>query len=206
MKYSNEQLRHIAREAAEKHNIDPKIFFSLIELESKWNCSAVSEKGAIGIAQVIPIFHPQLRNPWDCVESLHYAAFVLSKYRADYNGRWDLTLAAYHMGKPTVDLMNGVLPSYELNGYVKTILDLSKSMEIPESIATATASIDVPLSTIAATETPVVTPTPTPVLQNEMLATPTPTPTSEASYAPSTNYIDFLFVLLPVIWIMLTRR
>lgn len=55
-----------------------------------------SSAGAVGIAQIIPRFHPTV-DPTNPVESIYYAANYLSENRQRF-GTWPLALSAYNFG------------------------------------------------------------------------------------------------------------
>src|ERR1700716_778678 len=44
----------LVREAAERHHMDPALVRAVIETESGWNARAKSNKGALGLMQLIP--------------------------------------------------------------------------------------------------------------------------------------------------------
>lgn len=47
--------RQMVREETELMGINTSIIFALIDIESRWDSTAVSEKGAIGLMQVMPM-------------------------------------------------------------------------------------------------------------------------------------------------------
>ncbi|WP_375170087.1 lytic transglycosylase domain-containing protein [Marinobacter sp.] len=59
-----------------------------------------SSAGAVGIAQIVPKWHPNV-DPLNPVESIHYAARYLKQLR-DQFGSWRLALAAYNWGPGNV--------------------------------------------------------------------------------------------------------
>ncbi len=99
----------IAREIAQQVGIDPDIFVSLINLESKFDPNALAADGSSGIAQIQPKFHQV--DVWDAYASLWYSARLLRQYHDDW-GRWDMALASYNAGITAVS-MRGSIP---LNG------------------------------------------------------------------------------------------
>lgn len=109
-----------ARQAAERHGIDPEIFVRQITQESGWNPRALSPAGAAGIAQIVPRWHPGV-DPWDPWASLDYAARLMAGYLAQF-GSYDLALAAYNAGPGNVDKYGGVPPFAETQRYVQIIL------------------------------------------------------------------------------------
>lgn len=89
---------------AESENIDPILFLALIATESSFNPNAVSPKGAIGLVQVIPRYHPTKINaitrsgkrPTDIRENIKMGVAILSEYRAIHNGDMRKALLSYN--------------------------------------------------------------------------------------------------------------
>ena len=68
----------MARAAARRHNVPEDLFLRLVQQESGWNPSAVSHKGAIGLAQLMPGTADLLRvNPHDPAQNLEGGARYL---------------------------------------------------------------------------------------------------------------------------------
>jgi soluble lytic murein transglycosylase-like protein len=68
----------MARDAADRHNLDADIFERQIETESGFNPDAYNSSGASGIAQIIPRYHPDV-DPWNPEAALDYAANWMSQ-------------------------------------------------------------------------------------------------------------------------------
>lgn len=47
-------LRQIIREEAEEQKLNPAVAFAIVDIESRWEPTAVSEAGALGLMQVMP--------------------------------------------------------------------------------------------------------------------------------------------------------
>lgn len=89
-------LRAYARSAAVANGIDPNIFERQINAESAFDPNAISNAGAVGIAQILPIWHPNV-DPTDPYASLDYAARLMRGYLT-YFGSYQLALVAYNAG------------------------------------------------------------------------------------------------------------
>ena len=112
----------MATQAAQKHGIPESLFTRLVEQESGWNPMALSNKGAMGLAQLMPDTARYLGvDASDPVQNLDGGARYL---RQQYNrfGSWRLALAAYNAGPEAVQRHNGVPPYKETENYVKAIL------------------------------------------------------------------------------------
>ncbi|MEM8824790.1 MAG: lytic transglycosylase domain-containing protein [Pseudomonadota bacterium] len=111
-----------ARAAARKHGIPEDLFLRLIRQESAWNPGAVSHKGAIGLAQLMPGTARELgvnpRNPRENLEG--GARYLAMQYRKF--GSWRLALAAYNAGPGAVEEHGGIPPYRETRNYVRVIM------------------------------------------------------------------------------------
>ena len=119
----------ISRESAHLANIDPDVFVALIERESGFNPHAYSEDGSVGIAQLQPQFHAV--DATDPVASLHYAARLIASYLNLFGGRYDLALAAYNVGSPTIVTLGRIPINGRTEFFVAGIL--SRSIEFRTS-------------------------------------------------------------------------
>lgn len=110
-----------AKAAAAKYGIPEDLFLRLIQQESGWNPNAVSNKGARGLAQLMPGTAQHMGvNSHDPVQNLHGGARYL---RMMYNqfGDWRLALAAYNAGPGAVAKYGGIPPFRETRNYVRVI-------------------------------------------------------------------------------------
>jgi hypothetical protein len=114
----------IARQAATVAGYDPDLFVAQITLESGWDTEAVSPAGAIGIAQIIPRWHPSI-DPRDPVASLQYAANLMASYVREF-GSERLALQAYN-GGPSSLRATGTPPPGTA-GYAQSLLDARDAM------------------------------------------------------------------------------
>ena len=128
----------IAREIAQQVGIDGDVFSSLINVESGFNPNALGSDGSSGIAQIQPSFHAV--NVWDPYASLWYSARLLRSYVEAF-GRYDLALAAYNVGSPTIASL-GRLP---LNG--RTELFVARILSDAIGMRTITTSPTPPVLT-----------------------------------------------------------
>jgi soluble lytic murein transglycosylase-like protein len=111
----------LAREAATRHGIPADLFLRLIQQESGWNAGALSHKGAMGLAQLMPDTARSLGvNPANPEENMDGGARYLKKQFQTF-GTWRLALAAYNAGPGAVKKYGGIPPYKETRNYVKII-------------------------------------------------------------------------------------
>ena len=109
----------MARAAAAQHGVPTGLFQRLVEQESGWNPAAVSSRGAMGLAQLMPDTARALGvDPLDPEQNLEGGARYL---RAQFEafGSWPLALAANNAGPGAVTRYNGIPPFTETQNYVQ---------------------------------------------------------------------------------------
>lgn len=120
-KYKGEYLE-VAKTVARKHGVPEDLFLRLVQQESGWNSGAVSNKGATGLAQLMPGTADHLGvDINDPSQNLEGGARYL-RMMYDRFGAWDLALAAYNAGPLAVEKNNGIPPYEETRNYVAAIL------------------------------------------------------------------------------------
>lgn len=110
---------------SEAHGVNPMLVRALIQVESNYKPRARSNKGAMGLMQLMPSTAREynVRNPYD--PKANIAAGV--KHLKSLIDRWgvELALAAYNAGEGAVKKFNGVPPYRETRNYVSRILSLA---------------------------------------------------------------------------------
>lgn len=111
-----------ARDAARRHGVPEDLFLRLVQQESGWNSAAISHKGAIGLAQLMPATARLLGvDPHDPHQNLDGGARYL-RDQYDTFRNWSLALAAYNAGPEAVTRHGGIPPYRETQNYVRVIL------------------------------------------------------------------------------------
>ncbi|MGI1661791.1 lytic transglycosylase domain-containing protein [Palleronia sp. KMU-117] len=118
------EFYQMARDAARRHNVPEDLFLRLVQQESGWNPRAVSHKGAIGLAQLMPGTAELLRvDPTDPAQNLDGGARYL-RTQYDRFRDWRLALAAYNAGPEAVEEHAGIPPYRETRNYVARVWGL----------------------------------------------------------------------------------
>lgn len=113
---SPRELKRISEsilEVSDKYRISPELIIALIETESAFDKNAISEKGAVGLMQILPstaadVAH-DLQIEWEGADRLHdpglnieMGACYLNQLIEQFDDM-DLALAAYNMGPNRVE-------------------------------------------------------------------------------------------------------
>ncbi len=105
---------------AKLYDVEGPLVHSVIRAESNYNPQAVSNKGAMGMMQLIPSTARRfgVQNPFDPKQNIEggvrYLRFLLDYYKNDY----PKAIAAYNAGEGAVDRYQGIPPYTETRNYV----------------------------------------------------------------------------------------
>jgi soluble lytic murein transglycosylase-like protein len=115
--------------AANETAIEPALIHAVIATESKHNARAKSNKGALGLMQLMPAtarrFHVKDRN--DPKQNILAGSKYLRELLNLYQGDLTLTLAAYNAGPGAVQKYSNRIPPYkETMRYVPKVLKYYK--------------------------------------------------------------------------------
>ena len=112
-----------------KYNVEPSLVKAVIKTESNWDAAVVSQKGAMGLMQLMPSTANDMdvRNPFNPEENIEggirYLRYLLNKFDGDIT----LALAAYNAGPKTVEKFGSIPPIPETQQYVKQVLSIYKN-------------------------------------------------------------------------------
>lgn len=111
------------REAAKTHGVDFPLLKAIIKVESDFDCRAVSDKGAVGLMQIMPgnFGHLNLKDPYDPGQNI-MAGTQYFRRLLDRFGELRLALAAYNSGPDRVERFQCVPPIPETEEYVRKVL------------------------------------------------------------------------------------
>lgn len=127
--------------AAQTHGVDYLLLHALIDAESGFNASALSRRGAVGLMQIMPqtaayiggligtrkALRKQLMNPQT---NLDIGTRYLSGLLREFEGRFDLALAAYNAGSGNVRKAGYQIPqNRETPNFVNKVLQTYSQLQ-----------------------------------------------------------------------------
>lgn len=114
----------IIQRQAERQHLNPDLVRAVIQVESGFDPSARSDKGAEGLMQLMPSTAADygVRDPFDPTENIRGGTAYLRDLLDRYGNDERLALAAYNAGPGTVDRFGGTVPPFpETQRYVRKI-------------------------------------------------------------------------------------
>ena len=117
------ELTPLIQQAAQREGLDANLLRAVARQESGFRSCAVSQKGAMGLMQLMPATALELgvRDPFDPAESLSSGAHLLKQLLARFGGDTALALGAYNAGPNRVEESGGVPQIPETIRYVQKI-------------------------------------------------------------------------------------
>jgi soluble lytic murein transglycosylase-like protein len=116
--------RDLIDRASVTHGVDPRLLRAVIQVESAYQTTARSPKGAMGLMQLMPATARRyaVQNPFDPATNVEagtrYLKSLLDRFPLN------IALAAYNAGEAAVERFGGVPPYPETRAYVGRILKL----------------------------------------------------------------------------------
>lgn len=116
----------IIEDAAKYYVLPAALIKAVIAVESGFEPSATSPKGAQGLMQLMPstAMLMQVRDPLDAWENIFGGARYLRILANRFGGDLRHTLAAYNAGPEAIDRYGGLPPYQETKRYVRHVLTL----------------------------------------------------------------------------------
>ncbi len=123
---------------ARAKSLDPALVHAVVTVESSYDPSARSRKGAMGLMQLMPATASSLGvdNPYDPEQNLRGGTAYLRRMLDRFGGNPELALAAYNAGPEAVDRHGGLPPYPETHDYVDRVMRLFRG-EAPRPAAGA---------------------------------------------------------------------
>lgn len=105
--------------------LDPELVQAVIQAESGYNTRAVSDRGAMGLMQLMPETAAELEvsDPYDPAENIRGGTTYLARLLERF-GSLEVALAAYNAGPTVVDRHDGVPPWEDTRNYVRRVVRL----------------------------------------------------------------------------------
>jgi soluble lytic murein transglycosylase-like protein len=128
---SDSAYKEHVRAAAEKYNLPEELLHAVMAVESGFRPTAVSEKGAVGLMQLMPDTAREMhvRNSWSPSENIDGGARYLRTLANRYDGDLVKTLAAYNAGPEAVNRARGVPRIPETQDYVLKVLGIYEKLK-----------------------------------------------------------------------------
>jgi len=128
-----EEVDRLVQQAATDSQVDPRLVHAIIQTESDYNPNAVSNKGAMGLMQLIPATAQRfgVENPFDPKQNIEGGVSYLRHLLDLFGGDLTLSLAAYNAGENSVLRSGGVPDFNETKNYVRKVSNLYAPPTVP---------------------------------------------------------------------------
>ncbi len=114
------EISNLVEQTANRLQVDPQLVDAIIKVESQYDPMALSNKGAMGLMQLIPETAQRfgVANPFDPKDNIQGGVSYLRHLLDLFEGDLPKSLAAYNAGEGAVERSGGI-PSYsETKDYV----------------------------------------------------------------------------------------
>jgi soluble lytic murein transglycosylase-like protein len=124
------EISQLVEQTASRHKVDPQLVHAIIKVESAYDPLAVSNKGAMGLMQLIPKTAHELGvvDPFDPQENIEGGVTYLRHLLNVFGGDLNLSLAAYNAGEGAVRRYGGVPFFAETRDYVRRVTNIYQSL------------------------------------------------------------------------------
>ena len=128
--HTTPEISQLVEQTASRHKVDPQLVHAIIKVESAYDPLAVSNKGAMGLMQLIPATAQELgvANPFDPQENIEGGVTYLRHLLNVFGGDLNLSLAAYNAGEGAVRRYGGVPYFAETQNYVRRVTNIYQSL------------------------------------------------------------------------------
>jgi soluble lytic murein transglycosylase-like protein len=128
-----EKYRAMVGRVAESVGADPRLLHAIIAAESGYNARALSNKGAIGLMQLMPATAKRygVTNAWDPEQNLRGGARYIVDLLKQFDNDVTLAVAAYNAGEAAVIRGGMHVPDYrETRAYVPRVLSFYRRLDL----------------------------------------------------------------------------
>jgi soluble lytic murein transglycosylase-like protein len=102
------QAEQCARRYAAHYRVQPELIAALIDVESRWNPRAASDKGAMGLMQLMPATARRYgtNHPFDVEENIAASTRYVTALMWEFHGDLRMVAVAYYAGDRWVSQNN----------------------------------------------------------------------------------------------------
>lgn len=117
------QAERYVRRYAAHYRVPPELIAALIDVESRWNPRAVSNKGAMGLMQLMPATAQRYgaAHPFDVEENIAAGTRYVTALMWEFHGDMRLVSAAYYAGDRWIQVKQLNYSSPDVVAYVETV-------------------------------------------------------------------------------------
>lgn len=114
----------IIKKAHKKYGVEFSLIKAVIKVESGFNPTAVSKRGAKGLMQIMPDNFQTLsvKDPFNPSQNIMGGTLYLQRLLKRYQYKLPLALAAYNAGPDAVDKHKRIPPYRETQDYVRKVM------------------------------------------------------------------------------------
>ncbi|MEM7828169.1 MAG: lytic transglycosylase domain-containing protein [Candidatus Aenigmatarchaeota archaeon] len=118
-------------EISNLYGVDEDLIRAVIKVESNFNPSAISRKGAVGLMQLMPTTADGLnvKDPFNPRENLEGGVKYLRFLLDQFGGNIEFALAAYNAGPETVMRYGGIPPYPETRQYIRKVMEIFRKIK-----------------------------------------------------------------------------
>ncbi len=108
---------------AARYQVPVDLVMAIIDEESAWNPNAISEKGAVGLMQLMPQTAARfgVRNRFRLDENIRGGVAYLARLNHEFGGDLRLVTAAYYVGESPILLRRLNYSSADVQAYVRRV-------------------------------------------------------------------------------------